>query len=215
MKKLKYPILIFGVSLIIFLLRISYTIPDIPYYNFFLALYHQFFFVIGYLSFNKLNELITSEKKVYKAIRYTSFVYSLGFTALLYFKHNLYECTIPVLEWFTPVLTALTVIWFFMLVSYALRNVKFMAEMGKSTLYFCGHEYMVKYMLGWTIKSVAHFVVNNTYLSIFYSIILLVLQQKYVIPWEAKLFNDLKDRFMAFKIIGRKNKKSENTSEIK
>lgn len=86
--KLKNKVLILLVSIFVYLLNIYVDMPT--YYNIDSACSYQLYYVIGYLVFDKLNTLLTSENVVYRSIKVGSGVVSMMYTALLFFKHNVY-----------------------------------------------------------------------------------------------------------------------------
>lgn len=187
-RKLKF-ISLMGVSSVgLFLLQILGTVKFPSYYNINSAMYYQIYFVIGYMLFTPLNKILTSNRKKYRLGKWISGGYAMIYSALLFFKHNIYMMfeKFPVIKWFIPILTALTVIWFFFIISYFLKDISLFNELGKSTLYFCGSEFMVKTVMYHLISIVAALKIENGLAAILYSFFLLCISQKYLVPVERK-----------------------------
>lgn len=219
MKKLRFPIIIFICSLLMFLGRMSYFAPIFYAKPFSIqaVFQYQIYFVLGYLLFNKINIVLSSEKPLHRIIKYVTGLYATAYTALLYFNHNIYKWDVTepswlvtALKWFIPVFTALTAIWFCFIVAYMLKNVKLLADLGKNTLYNCGNEWMVKSIVGWTVKSLINLHITNAFLGLSYSFGLLLLQHKFVIPFEEKYIKLVKDKLMAIKLPTKKVKQDNN-----
>lgn len=218
MKKLRFPILIFSCSLLLFLGRVSYFAPIFYAEPFSLeaVFMYQLYFVLGYLLFNKIHLILSSKKTLHRTIKYITGLYAAAYTALLYFNHNIYKWDITepswletVLKWFIPVFTALTAIWFCFIVAYMLRNVKLLTDLGKNTLYNCGNEWMVKSVVGWAVKSLINLNITNAFLGLSYSFGLLLLQHKFVIQFEEKYIKIVKDKLWSIKLPHKKAKQSQ------
>lgn len=213
MKKLRFPVLIFICSLLLYMGRTSYIakVFYLPYFSIHAVFLYQIYFVLGYLLFSKMHIILSSEKTIHKVIKYVTGIYACAYTALLYFKHNIYSLNVSEpswfatgLKWFVPVITALTAIWFCFIAAYALRNVKLLSDLGKNTLYNCGNEWMIKSVIGWTVKVFVSFNITNPFLAMLYSFSLLLLQHKYVVPIESKYMKIIKDKLMLIKLPSKK-----------
>jgi len=196
LKRLRYPLIILAVSLALFLLN-AYAPFDLPpYYNLHYAAYYQLYYAIGFVVFPAVNSMLSSKKTIVRTVKWLSGIWATVFTALLFFKKNVYRIPLShkLLDLFIPVATALTAIWFFLLVSYLLQNCTLLAQMGQSTLYFCGSEFMIKRIANTVVGAFVTVNIHNDAIALCVSFALLLLAQKFVVPIEKKVFNEINIR---------------------
>lgn len=208
LKRLRHPIIILAVSLAVFLLN-AYAPFDIPpYYNLHYAAYYQLYYAIGYAVFPAINGLLSSEKPVLRTVKWVSGVWATVFTALLFFKKNVYRIPLShkLVDLFVPVATALTAIWFFLLVSYLLQDCTLLSDLGQSTLYFCGSEFMIKRIANTVVGAFVAINIHNAAIALSVSFALLLFAQKFVVPIEKKVFGEINRRIDAiFHKVNKKN----------
>ena len=207
-KKLKNPLLMVLVSTVFFLVFSTnkFKIPE--FYNLNSAAYYLLYYCLGYVLFNGIDRLLTSEKIGFKIAKYVSGVIAFCFTGLLFFQKNLLIQLngVPFVKYFFPVLTALIPIWFFFLVAYALRNYAYLADLGRSSLYFCGSEYIVKHSVYSFMVAFFGFSIRNGFVALVYSFILLALQHKFIVPILAKMINYINSQIDQFFLLFKKEK---------
>lgn len=196
LKRLKNPLIIFGISLALFLFN-AYSPFKIPsFYNLNYAIYYQFYYAIGYVTFPAINKLLSSQKPIVRSLKWISGMWATIFTALLFFAKNVYN--IPALpkflQLFTPVATALTAIWFFVLVSYLLKDCSLLSQMGQSTLYFCGSEFLVKRTANTVVGAFVTIDIHNSAIVLSISFLLLYLSHRYLVPIEKTVLKTINDR---------------------
>ncbi len=188
LKQLKkwYLILAFSIGLFAIFYSGIITLPQ--YYNIRSAFNYQLFYVIGYLSFNQIDAILNSKKTMANVFKYITGAYATGYTALLFFGKNIYSfiSEIYVLNWFFQFFTAMTVIWFLLIISYFMQDISLFTSMGKCTLYFCGSEYLIKVVLGAYLPALFVTNITNGMSVIIVSIILLLLTYKFLVPIEQK-----------------------------
>lgn len=200
MKLLKSRWVMLLCSLALFASSVSGFVHFPSVYNIHFAVHYQLYYVIGYLIFNTTHKCLTSDHRFCRAIILVTGIVSLVYTGLLFFQYNLFSplSTLPVLSEFVPVFTALTAIWFFLLLSYLLRRVKLFADLGQSTLYFCGSEFLVKSTVNRFLSLFFTINMNSGLSALVCSFLLLLGEQKYLVPIESKLFNSLKAKCNTF-----------------
>lgn len=166
------------------------------YYNLDSAFYYMIFFTIGDIIYPYLLELFkldTRWKKIIFAISGGgSFVYS----ALLFCENDCLTYVLvffPALALFTPIMKALLVIWFNFVIARAVENISLFNEIGRSTLYLCGNESIVKTIIPCLVETIGMGINLPSPLSTYlYTAILLVICLKFIIPIEKRLLNSIR-----------------------
>lgn len=187
-------------SLALYTLKISGIVVFPKVYNIDYAMQYQLYFVVGYLLFDKINAFLASQRRWHRWAKLISGVFSFVFTGLLFFKFNAYGFLhfSRVTAWYQSALTAMTCIWTFVLIAYMLKDVKLFSDMGKSTLYFCGNEYIVKNAVNQFVLIFAEVSVGSGFAALAFSFVLLLLQHRYLVPAEAKLFSAIDAKIDGF-----------------
>lgn len=195
-KKLKYRWLMVLFSLAVYILNASGIVRFPRVYNVNFAAQYQLYFVTGYVLFAKIDSLLSGGGRALRITKYVTGGLSFAFTGLLFFKYNLFRLLsdIPVVSWFVPFFTAMTAIWTFLLISYILKDVKLLADMGRETLYYCGNEFLVKRTVNRLISVFITININGGMTALIYSFVLLFAEHKCIVPLEAKLLTAIKNK---------------------
>ena len=147
-------------------------------------MYYIIFYALGYALFPMINSLILEKR--YFIIEITGMISGI-YSVSLFFKKDLLEFIdgIYVISIFAPVIRASVIIWFWVTIAFCFSKNKFLTEIGKNTLYLCGSEYMVKYAMISILSIFGLSIQRLTPLcTYFYTFILIVLTNKYIIPLE-------------------------------
>lgn len=153
-KKLRYKPLIILVCVALYYIALEllpvnpmYT-PSWPY-NVDSALFYMLYYAIGYLIYPYIVRLFVLNTEKKKAFFIVSGVFSIVYTLGLYFGMDLIaNIFYPLLGGlFYPVLTTSIIIWAHFVVARLIQNVEIFVEAGKNTLYLCGSEYIIKYLM--------------------------------------------------------------------
>ena len=146
----KNPLFLLIISSVLHYAQILFITPKFGYpsaiYNIDSAMRYLVFFVIGYISFNKINKVLNAYGLVKIAVVF-SMIMATIYTALLYFKIDLLSgmWTINfVLQKSSSVIQPLICIWCTLGIAYFFRENDYFKRLGKITLYFCGGEYIIK-----------------------------------------------------------------------
>lgn len=164
-------------------------------YNIDSACYYIIFYALGYYGFGPLQVLLDWEKPHRKVI--CAGIGSLLFiyAALLFFGKDLltYINTNAVMHLICPVLKALLVILFVLIVSKAMETVALFGFLGKNTLFLCGSEYLIKLFVPLCLQIVGlNLSLPNPLAAYLYTFFLLVLCGKTFIPLEKAVFKRLR-----------------------
>lgn len=158
------------------------------------ALYYMIYFVIGYICFERVNKVLESRNRMINVVCIISGIVAFGYTGLVYFGRDMLQIVneIPVVGIFKPVFTALIIIWFFIIVSYILRDVAIFNSIGANTLYLCGSEYIIKTFMVESVGILSLAITFNTPLAVYvYTFVLLVIVCRYLAPIEKSLINTI------------------------
>lgn len=160
------------------------------FFNFDSALYYLIFYALGYVSFPFINKLLDADA-VWKRIAVViSFLVSTGYAACLFFGKTFirdFLYTIPVVEFFMPIINAMVIIWMYCVLAKLFENVELFSKVGQNTLYLCGNEYIIKSIVP-SVLSIFGLGINmRTPLVVYiYSILLIALVIRYLAPIEKK-----------------------------
>lgn len=196
-KQLEYKWMIFGASVILFIIAEKLIVPRPivePHwlYNLDSAFYYMIYYATGYIAYPyliKLFELNTKGKKLFFSFSGVAcFVYSLY---LFWGKDILMMVdTIPEIAIFSSFLKAIILIYLNLVVAKLIENIYLLNEIGKETLFLCGNEFVVKTLalvfceligLKINLQSPLHMYI--------YTFILLWIAVKKIIPMEKKIIS--------------------------
>ena len=196
--KNKYIILI--ISFVLFALSVSlpYDIvfqPQLPL-GLDVSLYYIIFFTLGDILFPKINNALENINSPKDKI----FLICCGISTTLYALLFFFEIfKIPYLAYFLPIINALILIFWIILISKFLENFKFLQRLGSDSLFLCGNETSTKYMVS-HILSLLGLSLNlqNAFQSYIYCFLLIILIEYVIIPVQKKIYNRLIN-FLSFK----------------
>lgn len=164
------------------------------WYNVDSALYYLLYYGLGYVCFGPINNIL--EKQKYRPLVALSGILAGVYAVFLFFDHNLlmYFAASPQISLFIPVVTALIMIWFCIVLAFVCGSwVDVWKEIGKNTLYMCGSEYAVKLIVPAALEIVGIKVeVPNLLGACIYSYFLLILVNRYFVPVEKRAIAALK-----------------------
>ena len=193
LKKIKYKYLILAICFSLFILTSSNLFPNIPSwsYNLDSALYYIVFFAIGYIFFpiiSKTLKVDTTFKKVFFCISgLLSSLYALYiFTGHSYILGNLDLSGI--FGSISVLLGTLILIWFNLILAKIFENILAFSKVGKETLYLCCNEFILKVLVVGVLASFGLSPdLSNPLNTFVYSIILIVIAMKWLIPFEKNI----------------------------
>lgn len=201
-KRLKYKSLMIMVCIGLYYTAIE-LLPVNPMYapswpfNVDSALFYMLYYAIGYLIYPyvvRLFVLDTTKKKVFFCVLGG---FSVAYTIGLYFGTDIIvNFLYPIIGGvFFPVLTTCIIIWANFTIARVVQDVEILSEIGKNTLYLCGSEYIIKYLISnfATLVGIQLSVTYplQTYLYIWF---LLVVTNKYIVPIEKKFLKKVGDK---------------------
>lgn len=165
------------------------------YYNVDSALYFIVFYALGYVFFPaiyRLFQLDTLKKRIIFAVSgIITFLYS-AFT-FVYIDVLAVFKTSPALSVFTSLLSAILLIWFWLVMAKLCENSKALARVGQYTLYLCGSEYIIKALVPAIISLLGITVTISSPLAAYiYTGVLLALAYKYLVPIERICITQIK-----------------------
>lgn len=201
-KRLKFKSLMIMVCLGLYYTAIEF-LPVNPMYapswpfNVDSALFYMLYYAIGYLMYPYVVQLFRLDTTKKKLFFYVSGGFSIAYTVGLYFGTDIIaDVLYPIIGGvFYPILTTCIIIWANFSVARMVQDVKIFAEIGKNTLYLCGSEYIIKYLISnLAILTGIQLEVKyplQTYLYIWF---LLVVTNRYLVPIEKKFFEKMGDK---------------------
>ncbi|MBQ9945242.1 MAG: acyltransferase family protein [Clostridia bacterium] len=200
MKLFRYKFIIAAISIGLFVFENLATVNIPEYYNIKSALHYQIYYVLGYFLFSFADKILTSEKPAFRVTKLILFAYSFAFTALLFFGKNIFAplANMEVLCYIKTILTPLSAIWFFLNLSYILKDASLLSKLGKETLYFCGSEYIIKRTVGAFIEVFVALRITNGATALIYSFLLLLLTYHLLVPAETKILNLINSKIDCF-----------------
>lgn len=190
--KLKYKAV--QILMVVFVFAISFSgspfrivNPPKLFFNVDSAIYYFIYYYLGYISFEKINKLLTHKSNINTIIIIVSGSLSFIYSALLFFGKNIYVplYSIPYIKIIATTFSALTSIWFFVILAYCLQNVKIFNTIGQNTLYLCGSEYIIKQVIQTLIGLIGlKLSFPNPLSTYIYTFILLLIVVKFLAPVE-------------------------------
>lgn len=196
-RQFKNNYIIFTLCLFIYILKFKIPgQPSEPYgiYNIDSACRFLIYYAIGFLLFPAIHKLFSLHTKKSKTIITISGTISLIYSVLLFEKIDLLKgiTTIPIINIFHQIFTALLVIWLYFVIAYLFENVPFFQGIGQTTLYLCGNEYIVKTLVSYFIGIVGLSInITNPLSAYLYTLTLLIIVYKILIPIEEKMLHKL------------------------
>lgn len=194
-RKVRFQWLIFAICMAVFgyvELAMSPHPTYIPsmFFNFDSALYYMVYYAIGYVSFPFINRLLDTDAIWKKCAVVISFLLSTGYAACIFFGKTFirdFFYTIPVVDFFVPIISALVIIWMYCVLAKLFENVGLFNKVGQNTLYLCGNEYIIKSIVPSVLSIFGLGIDMRTPLVVYiYSILLIALVTRYLAPIEKK-----------------------------
>lgn len=158
------------------------------------AFYYIIFYAIGYVAFPTINNLFQSEHILIKLSVWLSGLGALIYSVCLFFGRDIlfFTSQITILNIFYPIFKALIVIWLWICISYALQNMENLAIVGRSTLYLCGSEFIIKLLVPCALSLMGlSITIQDPLACAIYTIILLFLTMKFLLPIERILLTQI------------------------
>lgn len=168
-------------------------------YNLDSAFYYIIFFAIGYLLYPYISDLFTLNTQCKKFIFIVTILISFSYSALLFIG---IDCISFILEpitffnMFVPIIRPLILIWFNLCIAKLLENISLFNEVGMNSIYLCCNEFIAKTILP-CFFSIFGIGVNPSIAleSYIYTILLLFLNMKFIIPLEKQTISSVKNAF--------------------
>lgn len=191
-KKIKLKLLIIVLCFVMYLVSVYVLDPSPMWYpswpyNVDSALYYMIYYAIGYVGFPYATKLFKNDTRAKKIGFGVSGILSIAYAVSNYFgvDHFGYMNLPNVFVIFLPIINTCIVIWAFFIIARMLEDVDILSEIGRNSLYLCGCEYVVKTIATCFFAILGFNLVLPNPLSVYiYSAILLVLANKYVVPFE-------------------------------
>ena len=165
------------------------------YWNIENAFYYIIFYGIGYVTYNSINAVFVSEKKIVKYGYRAIVTFCLAFSALLFFGKDIFAPVYSINRVFGAlgnIITPMINIVLMTAVSHWLSENKFLNDIGKNSLYLCGNEYIVKTLVPVCLSMIGLTLTVSTPLqAYFYTFVLLILVDKIITPLEKKILGTI------------------------
>ena len=164
------------------------------FFNIDSAAYYIIYYAIGYYSLNIIKKLFAWDNKLKINISIILGLLSGGYTILLFFGKNIFSYfnTIKYLSFMTNLFSPLIVIVFILLLSRLITNFDYLCNVGENTLYLCGSEYFIKLFVPICLELIGlEIVLSNPITTYIYTLLLLIICNKYLVPIEKNLFKKL------------------------
>lgn len=195
-KKVRSKILMFVICVLLLLLQqgaFGFALPGfLNFWNINSAMYYLLYYCLGYVLFPYIHKFLTTGSVMTNSAMVVTGIFAAAFSALLFFGKNLFGFlyNVPFLKYFAPVFVACIVIWLNVLAAYCLRNVGQFQRIGRTTLYLCGSEFLVKTLVFRTAELFGLNIQVLTPLAVYiYTYILLVITYKFLVPVEKSALN--------------------------
>lgn len=167
------------------------------FYNVDSAFYYMIYYAIGFTVFPEVIKIFKMDTMGKKAGLLISGLLAFLYSCLLFEGIDLYievggVKNIPIVRYVLPIFKAMTVIWFFLSISYLCKDIDFFNKIGRNTLYLCGSEYIVKSLMQNLLAIVGFGITIGSPLSAYlYVGILLYIANRYLVPAEKKILSKL------------------------
>ena len=199
-KRIKNIFIMICICLTLFIISVKIPLfrPPKWYYNVDSSLHYIIYFCLGYVIFPTINNLLMQKNRLNKIIAYSTGLISFIYTAFYFFNKDIFNIfvSVPYLSIVIPIIKALIIIMFFIVLSFICRNISILADIGKNTLYLCGNEMIVKTIVSSIISMFGFQVSLGTPLITFiYTALLLYLANTFMVPGERKVITVINNIF--------------------
>lgn len=193
LQKLRHPAAILAACLTLHLIEGACPIPN--YYNLHRCFRFIIYYAAGYCAFPYLSRALAPETQRGRMLLTFSGLFSLGFSALVYFGRDplAFLSAVPLGASLAPILTALIIIWLYLLVSKLSEHVLIFNEIGKKTLFLCGSEYFAVQLLKSVVRLFGLELAYPRPVCAWICVaILLYLAYRFLVPMEERLLKALR-----------------------
>ena len=198
-KKLRSKLLMLLLALLIAILQHFVINPHFGYpalyYNVDSAFRYLIYYVLGHCLVFTINNLLKSTNQYDKILKYVSGFVTFLYCAFLFIGNDVLAPVSNINEWLNFVcalIRSLICIWFFILVSYSLRNSIRLRKIGQNSLYLCVSEFFIRKLSSSFIAMLGGvFLVDNPLQAYLGAGFLIILSMYLLVPAEKKLMEIL------------------------
>ena len=206
LRKLNNKLLILGTGILMFWIYFAFINPQYAnapkwYYNIDSVFYYIVFYILGYVCFPFLQELFKLNSMYKKVIFAILTIITTVYSFLLLLQKDVLDFMnyIPIFGFLTPIFRAMIVITMILLVSFILQDYKMLNCWGRTSLFLCGSEFVVKSILDNTLGMIGLRIdVSSPLVSCIYTALVLLIAYYLLIPFERKVLDDTKYRLNHF-----------------
>lgn len=208
LKKFNNKLLIFLLCLIMFVIAEGFISPRPiiePHwiYNLDSVFYYIIFYAIGYIVYPWILKLFELNTKIKKKVFIGIGVIFLGYAILVFFERDYLKKfldLIPVIRVLTPIFTTLPLIGINLILARLIDKINLFNEIGNNTLFLCCNEFIVKSAVDSLIGAFGLELHLTLPIQVYlYTMLLLILEIKIVIPAEKKLISSVRSEFIEVK----------------
>lgn len=192
-RKVRSDVIMLLVCLLLFLFEAEFDVPRL--YNMHRALRFLVYYAFGNVSFPFICRAVEPGTVKGRMGLVISGIMALGFSVLVYFDRNPFKVLygIPLAEHAAPLVTALIIIWLYIVAAKATENVELLNELGKNTLYLCGSEYFIKQILKTLIRLIGLEPDFSRTMAVYaFVVIMLLAAYRYLVPLEKKALEKIR-----------------------
>lgn len=189
-KLIKYKSLIIFIFIILHIYSKKFPEPCLAY-NLDSACYYGIFYALGFLSFNRINFLLNSEKKRDRIMVFLSASVALTYSAGMFLGKDMLSSFWGMnvfVNTVSSILKPLVIIWSVIIIAYILQDTSCFNEIGKNTLYLCGCEWIIKTCVPILFSIVGLSIqIQNPMAAYIYTFALLWIANKFIVPIEKNI----------------------------
>lgn len=168
------------------------------YWNLDSACYYIIYYCIGWLNYEPVNKMMSSENKKVKCLRTIGLVVCAFFSAKLFFGRNLlneWTGAYPVCAEINSIINAMFSILLVIAVSNYLSHNEFICKMGKNSLYLCGNEYLIKLLVPMVFSMIGITVAPTSPVQFgIYTFVLLIAANYVLVPLEKPVLKKIQNK---------------------
>ena len=208
LKKFNNKLLIFLLCLIMFVIAEGFISPRPiiePHwiYNLDSVFYYIIFYAIGYIVYPWILKLFELDTKIKKKVFIGIGGIFLGYAILVFFERDYLKKfldLIPVIRVLTPIFTTLPLIGINLILARLIDKINLFNEIGNNTLFLCCNEFIIKSAVDSLIGAFGLELHLTLPIQVYlYTMLLLILEIKIVIPAEKKLISSIRSEFIEVK----------------
>lgn len=194
----KKPILLLLASFILYFVTI-FLLPNNPgekpswIFNIDSAMYYMIYYAVGYLFRGKLREADGNACVRKKIFRLAGVILLTGYVVCVYLRKDIFTIylyqIVPQVKLIYPIIRALLLIGFQMVLAKCLVGIGSLSEVGAQTMWLCGNEFVVKKIFTAMADIVGvQIEINSAFSAVVYVFILICFIYKILLPLEKKLY---------------------------